>query len=215
MTRKKIVRISPHLDDAVFSAGGLAAAFVEQGHAVTILTCFTKSILDPKGFALACQLDKGLSPEVDYMQLRREEDRKACEVLGAHFVWLDLPEAPHRGYQSAKELFREIKECDKIQEVLFLKLKEYLFEMRPDMIFSPIGIGNHVDHQQVCLAVQKLKKDFPGTDYFQWYDQPYLLRNPLAIAKRPIELIFENLSNFESVLNKQPNQIFSVKTEAQ
>ena len=38
---------------------------------VTVVTCFTRSVPDPQGFALACQLDKGLGPEVDYMALRR------------------------------------------------------------------------------------------------------------------------------------------------
>ncbi len=96
--KKRIAFVSPHLDDAVFSMGGLMAALAEEGHELHLITCFTRSVPDPSGFALACQLDKGLSAEVDYMALRRQEDVVACQQLSVQPHWLDLPEAPHRGY---------------------------------------------------------------------------------------------------------------------
>jgi len=54
------VAISPHLDDAAFSAGGTIAMLADKGWAVTVVTVFTASVPQPQGFALACQLDKGL-----------------------------------------------------------------------------------------------------------------------------------------------------------
>jgi LmbE family N-acetylglucosaminyl deacetylase len=36
-----IVAISPHLDDAAFSVGGLLASRARAGDRVTIVTCFT------------------------------------------------------------------------------------------------------------------------------------------------------------------------------
>jgi hypothetical protein len=92
--------LSPHLDDAAFSCGGTLARLAEAGWRVVVATLFTRSVPDPTGFALACQLDKGLGPEVDYMALRRAEDRDAMRALGAEARWLDLPEAPHRRYGS-------------------------------------------------------------------------------------------------------------------
>ena len=64
--------LSPHLDDAAFSCGGLLASLAQAGWRVVMATLFTGSVAEPKGFALACQLDKGLGPEIDYMALRRE-----------------------------------------------------------------------------------------------------------------------------------------------
>ena len=189
--------ISPHLDDAVFSVGGLAAALAAAGHEVTILTCFTQSVAHPTGFALACQLDKGLNATADYMQLRREEDTEACKILGARPIWLDLPEAPHRGYNNAKELFETIKPSDTVQEKLYENLEKKISQKRPYFIFSPLGIGNHVDHQQVVKAVNRLKEKFPDLVYFKWCDQPYLLRNPSAMAKVPQELIFKDLEDLK------------------
>ena len=57
------------------------------------------------GFALACQTDKGLAPEVDYMALRRDEDAAALARLGVRGEHLGLLEAPHRGYDSPAALF--------------------------------------------------------------------------------------------------------------
>ena len=175
---KKIVLVSPHLDDAVFSCGGLIAALAEKGHALHVITCFTRSVPNPTGFALACQLDKGLSAEVDYMQLRRQEDTNACQLLHAQPHWLNLPEAPHRGYESATALFDGIVEEDTVQPELLARLHQAMEEVVPDLILSPIGIGNHVDHQQVKRAVDVLKKRFVGVPFLYWYDEPYLSRNP-------------------------------------
>ena len=86
---------------SVFSCGGLLAQLGDRGWRTVLATAFTATVLPATGFALACQLDKGLGPEVDYMALRRDEDRAAAAILGVSDLrWLDLPEAPHRGYGS-------------------------------------------------------------------------------------------------------------------
>ena len=66
--------LSPHLDDAVFSCGGTLARLAGAGWRVVVATLFAASVPDPTGFALACQTDKGLAPDVDYLALRRDED---------------------------------------------------------------------------------------------------------------------------------------------
>ncbi len=66
--------LSPHLDDVAFSCGGTLVGLAAGGWETHLATAFTASVPDPQGFALACQLDKGLGPEVDYMALRRAED---------------------------------------------------------------------------------------------------------------------------------------------
>ena len=181
---KTIALISPHLDDAVFSVGGLMAVLADAGHQLHLITCFTRSVPQPTGFALACQLDKGLSAEADYMQLRREEDRRACELLGAQSHWLDLPEAPHRGYESAAALFQDTLKADGIQPELTQRIRQACQTIRPDLILSPVGIGNHVDHQQVKRAVRSVCADFPDAHFLQWYDEPYLARHPELLPKK-------------------------------
>lgn len=167
------VAISPHLDDAAFSCGGTLARLAALGWKVTICTVFTLSVPNPSGFALACQLDKGLTPDVDYMALRRQEDLRACLRLGGEPRWLPLPEAPHRGYGSAKALFGPIHSGDDVADRLAVALAD-LLDPRPDLILAPQAVGGHVDHVQVHQAVLRVLPD--GLPVCWWLDFPYALR---------------------------------------
>lgn len=167
----RVLAVSPHLDDAVFSAGATLARLADGGHDVTVLTCFTGSVPDPTGFALACQTDKGLAPEVDYMALRRAEDRAATGVLGATPVHLPLAEAPHRGYDSAPALFAGVRPDDVVWQDVLAALQSY----EADLWLAPQGLGAHVDHLQVVRAVAALERAT-----LWWRDAPYALRAPDA-----------------------------------
>jgi len=175
-----IVAISPHLDDAAFSVGGLLASRARAGDRVTIVTCFTGNVAEPTGFALACQLDKGLGPEVDYMALRRAEDHAACAVIGATAVHLPLLEAPHRGYASARELFAARRDDDAMLAPLSKALADQITLLSPDLLLGPLAIGNHVDHWLVRDALETC-----GASILLWEDWPYLTRAVDRRTDRP------------------------------
>lgn len=170
--------ISPHLDDAAFSCGGLIASGL-LGE-VRVITCLTKSVANPTGFALACQLDKGLDDKVDYMALRREEDRNAMAELGADYEHYDLTEAPHRGVDNAEQLFEDIKDIIFAQEELQPRLMASMAEFDPTLVLYPRGAGNHVDHQQVEQATTGALREYAsrGIRALYYYDQPYTNKNP-------------------------------------
>lgn len=167
-----VLAVSPHLDDAVFSIGALLARHAAAGARVVVLTCFTATIPDPQGFALACQLDKGLGPDIDYMALRRAEDIEACRLLGLEAQHLPLPEAPHRGYGSAPELFGGKHDDDRIGGALAPQLAALIAELDPDLILGPHGLGNHVDHLIVRETLAAL-----GHSFVTWADLPYAARD--------------------------------------
>jgi len=167
------VAVSPHLDDAVFSAGGTLAALAAAGWRVRVVTCFTASVADPSPFALSTQLDKGLTADVDYMALRRAEDTAALTHLGAEPVHLPLPEAPHRGYTSAPDLFAGQHADDGVAEPLTGALAPHLDGA--DLVLAPQAIGDHVDHRVVVDVVAALRPDAVW-----WRDAPYVLRRPDA-----------------------------------
>ncbi|MDA8391968.1 MAG: PIG-L family deacetylase [Actinomycetota bacterium] len=80
--RGPVLAVSPHLDDAVLSAGATLAALVAAGRPVTVLTVFAG---DP-GPALSPVAERhharcGLG--VDAVERRRAEDRAALTRLGA------------------------------------------------------------------------------------------------------------------------------------
>jgi LmbE family N-acetylglucosaminyl deacetylase len=167
----RVLAVSPHLDDAVFSAGGVLARLADAGHEVTVGTCFTATVPGPTGFALACQTDKGFGPQVDYMALRRAEDAAAVAVLGCVPVHLPLPEAPHRGYGSAPELFGGVRAGDEV----WRDVAALLEPIEADVLLAPQGLGGHVDHLHVVRAVATL-----GRPTGWWRDAPYVLRAPSA-----------------------------------
>lgn len=173
--------LSPHLDDVAFSCGGTLFRLVAAGWNVTLLTVFTASVPDPRGFALRCQTDKGLAPEVDYMALRRAEDQAAAERLGVGVngvVHRPFPEAPHRGYDSSVELFAGAHADDAVWRGIADDLRLLTGETAPDVVFAPQGLGNHVDHLQVIRAVLAVGGLAERTGWYR--DTPYAIREPLA-----------------------------------
>ena len=168
--------VSPHFDDVAFSCGGIAAALARAGWATTLLTVFTRSVRRPRGFALACQRDKGLDADTDYMALRTEEDNGAAALLAFEsVVRLDLLEAPHRGYESPAALFGPFQPKDDVVPELSRRLATHI--ARYDLVLAPQALGAHVDHRRVrdaCVAN-------PGSAGIAWYrDTPYAIRDPQA-----------------------------------
>ena len=178
---RRALALSPHLDDAAFSCGGTLALLARSGWTVTVVTAFTRSVPAPSGFALACQLDKGLPPDADYMALRRAEDAAACAALGARPAWLDFAEAPHRGYADAGMLFAAPLEEDGIVAPLARALSEHLASA-PDVVLAPQAVGGHVDH---VVLVRALRTVLPaGLPVLWWTDFPYSTR-PDSHPTRP------------------------------
>ena len=166
--------LSPHLDDAAFSAGGTIAALARDGWRVVVATVFTRSVPDPAGFALACQTDKGLPADADYMALRRAEDREAMRRLGVaagDVLHLDLPEAPHRGYDSAAALFAGVRADDPVDAEIERLIAPLL--AAADRLYLPLGLGNHADHLAVIAAADRLGHG----EAWRWFDTPYVLRD--------------------------------------
>ena len=186
----RAVAISPHLDDAAFSCGGVLARLARLGWEVVVCTTFTASVAAPRGFALACQTDKGLGPEVDYMALRRAEDATACAALGATPLWLPFAEAPHRGYGDARALFAPSLPADDVAAELERALAEGPLAAMPDLVLVPQAIGGHVDHVQVVEALSPLLR--ADTPCLWWTDWPYAAR-PGSHPARPFGVRFDAL----------------------
>lgn len=170
--------LSPHLDDVAFSCGGTLRRLVEAGWRTVLCTIFTASVPGPQGFALRCQTDKGIPPETDYMALRRAEDAAYARHAGVAEVrhWT-YREAPHRGYDSPAALFAGARDDDTIWQPAAEDLAALDAGWRPDVVFAPQGLGNHVDHLQTIRAVLHT---WP-VERVVWYrDTPYAIREPEA-----------------------------------
>lgn len=145
---------------------------------VRVVTCFTRSVANPTGFALECQRDKQLPDEVDYMAIRRREDAEAMDILGVDTERWDLAEAPHRGYESAEELFAGVKPHDlDTVDALYQRTKRVIDRKAVHTLVYPYGAGNHVDHLLVIAAVNRLRQEGSRMAYLQYFDQPYTTKH--------------------------------------
>ena len=89
----RTVVVSPHLDDAILSLGAAISSATRAGASITVLTVLAG---DPDSRAAAGDWDgpAGFRTAGDAARLRREEDRYACDLVGATAAW--LPFADHQ-----------------------------------------------------------------------------------------------------------------------
>jgi LmbE family N-acetylglucosaminyl deacetylase len=84
---RRIVVVSPHLDDGVLSLGAGMAMWARQGARVELLTVFA---CDPESPVASGGWDEraGFRTESHAAIARRAEDARACAVLGVTPAWL-------------------------------------------------------------------------------------------------------------------------------
>lgn len=89
MPAQRSVVLSPHLDDAVFSVGAWIANYTRAGGEVIVVTVFAGDPLSPTP---AGEWDRlcGFSTAGAASRARREEDGRACALVGAAPRWLDF-----------------------------------------------------------------------------------------------------------------------------
>ena len=185
--------ISPHLDDALFSTGGLLAQL--QGQVpLTVINVFTSAgdgecTLSAKAYLRQCHTT---SPTQLY-QTRIKEDRRAVESLGARVINLGYTEALWRKKPHAHFPLTELRSVyptyrlhivagniSPYDHPLMQQLASDLTKLveHGALVFAPAGYGNHVDHRLVSAVCRKV---FAPESLIYWSDFPYTKRG----ARRP------------------------------
>jgi LmbE family N-acetylglucosaminyl deacetylase len=75
---------------------------------------------------------------------RRVEDERFAYFAEASVVFLDLPDAVFRGYEGDDQLLGPLREDDDAPVSI---LRREIARLEPQMVYLPLAIGNHVDHQ--------------------------------------------------------------------
>jgi LmbE family N-acetylglucosaminyl deacetylase len=171
----RYIYLSPHLDDAVFSCGGLIWEQTQNGHEVEIWTIFSADPPQGELSLLAKSLHQDWDLSDDPIQVRRNEDLNACQILGARPKYLPYLDCIYRKspqgeflYQSVEEIFGGLKPAElALIELLNHDLRNQL--PLEAVVAAPLGIGNHVDHQATRKAVRELE-----TPVYYYADYPYL-----------------------------------------
>ncbi len=177
------IYISPHLDDAVLSAGGLIYEQTRAGLPVEIWTMMCG--FPPEGelstFAQVLHYQWGFSSAEEAVRLRRAEDDQAASIVGAKTVHFDFLDCIYRRGADGSWLYPlEVfippleGEADlpaQIAAAISARLQP------DDVLVGQFGIGRHVDHVTVRRAVERPNRPI-------WYDLdiPYLFNNPSELA---------------------------------
>ena len=170
----KWIYLSPHLDDVIYSCGGLIWEQTLAGEAVEIWTICAADPPDEPLSPFAETLHHYWGLGKNAVHVRREEDRKASQVVGAvprYFSFLDCiyrkSDSGNYYYLSDQDLFGGL---DPGEANLIITLTEELKDQLPTAarIVVPLGIGNHVDHDLTRKAASRL-----GIPLYYYADYPY------------------------------------------
>jgi LmbE family N-acetylglucosaminyl deacetylase len=150
--------LSPHLDDAILSCGGLIHQLVGDGEQVLIRTIMAGD--PPLPFPdtpLIRDLHQRWEADESPMLMRRVEDSRAAQSLGAEVEYLSLLDCPYRTdtagtplYQTNDALFGNVHPHDPALGLIINVPKNVKH------IYAPLGAGGHVDHKVVCQLSQTL-----------------------------------------------------------
>lgn len=182
----KHVYVSPHLDDAVLSCGGALHRHATHGESVLVVTIFAgdpEPGADLSPFALLQHEYWGNPPRP--MFLRRAEDAAALALLDAESLYLDYLDAVYRTgpegqwlYTAENRLWAEIDPADPVGQDDARELAEQLGDLIPSgdrlVIYAPLAVGRHIDHQIVHHASRRLLA--LGYDLAFYEDYPYAER---------------------------------------
>ena len=146
LTPKVVLGIAAHPDDLDYYAGGAMAVFAKQGADVFYL------VLTDGGKGTS---DRSMASET-LRDIRREEQRKAIEVLGVKDVF--FRDHPDGTLENTLDVKREV-----VQVIRQIK-PDVVVAMDPSVLyFAPEGLVNHPDHRaagQAALdAVYPLARD--------------------------------------------------------
>lgn len=172
------VFLSPHFDDAVLSCGAYIRSLTMKGINVTIMTVMGGNPPDPLPHSpliedLHARWDVGENP----VEIRKKEDVKAAQTLGALTATITIPDCVYRTHDGAvlypdeASIFGAIHPQDPAQEKL--RLDDLTSETFIKAVYIPLGIGGHVDHALVRDAGIGLHDQNPPFEVWFYEDYPY------------------------------------------
>lgn len=180
--------ISPHYDDAALSCGGLIAQLSAAGKRVIVATLFGgKPDYDQLSLFARTIHGRPLAGE-DPIDQRRAEEQRALALLGADSRQGDFLDCIYRQdaaatrwlYASEQALFGPVDPAD---DALTAALAHWLAALiappARSVLYAPLAIGNHVDHQIAQRSAALMQRHGYDVRYFE--DYPYSARDPAGL----------------------------------
>lgn len=158
-TSRNAIVVSPHLDDAVLSAG-VSIQDLSASHCVFVATVFTEGASLPHS-ALANTFSGARKDAAAEMAVRRAEDWRALSLLKAIPIHMGYRDAPFRTDSEGRPIcetkedivLRDISSDFALIAELVDRISLILQITEPSILLTPCAIGNHLDHRVVRAAV--------------------------------------------------------------
>lgn len=200
--QSKIFILSPHIDDACFSLGGI----------LSNLKC-RKTIWNVFSYTYYSKYGKNK----DVMLQRKTEDKCFCETIDAKTIYTEYADAEARGYNCLSDYFGVptqvaiTENWDLIKEIS-QQIISRLGKDNVDIVFVPMAAGNHIDHlivrQSAILAMCTLKKN--STIVF-YEDLPYAVdTNKMELAKKEIQYYFKLKEQHAEISYKNKTKLIEI-----
>lgn len=181
--------LSPHLDDAALSCGGIVHRLARSGERVVIITAMAGEPLDDLPESPVINAVKARYGSAALVHDRRLEDAQAAQALGAQVYHLPLTECAFRTtvcgagdlialYPDHDSPFAGVRAGDDAPLTLF--------EIKPPFadvsaIYAPLGVDNHVDHG--LTRDWALVLTGPGMPPLSFYEEYPYARNKAALKR--------------------------------
>lgn len=176
------IYLSPHYDDAALSCGGTIHQQSQSGESVLVMTiCAAPPPAHESLSPFAEALHQSWGDPDNAVAARQAEDQASMKILGADYVRLGFTDCIYRGipekgvwfYNNDDELFGQIhpndlRLADKIAEAVI----ELVAGEKELVVYAPLTVGNHVDHQLTHTAARQLQQR--GWNVVFYEDYPYV-----------------------------------------
>lgn len=172
--------IAPHFDDAVLSCGGTMHQLARAGEVVYAMTIMGGVVQGELPYTPILEdLHQRWQAGENPLQTRKQEDINALHEIGVKYIHLQLTDCVYRFvngvalYPSEASLFGEVHPDDpapKFMQSVTFSLTDY-----PIVVYVPLGVGHHVDHQIVRdwgLYLLSQKSEYVSVKFYAEY--PYL-----------------------------------------
>ncbi len=160
----KITVISPHRGDGAFALGLSIKAWLGEGHAVEVVSCFTRSEFAPYSDVGSVHKNDRVSFVTAVRKREDEAWRKQAGTAKFTITDLNLKDAPLRLHVGASEVFGRAAEAS---EKVVAKIKRALEMSKAGAWVLPLGLAAHVDHvtaRDVALSARP-GEEFPVAFY--------------------------------------------------
>jgi LmbE family N-acetylglucosaminyl deacetylase len=178
------IYISPHLDDAVLSAGGLIYDQTRAGMDVEIWTLLCGFPATEELSPLAQELHSqwGIPTASEVTTARRAEDVNAANIVGAKTVHFDFLDCIYRRGKNGDWLYSDvfISPHEDDEDLIVQMAESISARLKPtDQLVCQFGLGSHLDHVLVRRAVELLQRPL-----LYDADIPYLIKSPAELASK-------------------------------